>query len=84
MAEQCLFCRIVRGEIPAKMVLETEECIAFRDINPQAPVHVVVIPEGTRRVAGRRQGRRDWLAGSVWSPPRSRGAKGSRNRAIAR
>lgn len=44
MAEQCLFCRIARGEIPAKIVLETEECIAFRDINPQAPVHVVVIP----------------------------------------
>ena len=45
MADQCLFCRIVRGEIPAKMVLETAECIAFRDINPQAPVHVVVIPK---------------------------------------
>ena len=45
MADQCLFCRIVRGEIPAKVVLETEECLAFRDINPQAPVHVVVIPK---------------------------------------
>jgi histidine triad (HIT) family protein len=45
MAEQCLFCRIVRREIPAKIVLETEECLAFRDINPQAPVHVVVIPK---------------------------------------
>jgi histidine triad (HIT) family protein len=45
MADQCLFCRIVRGEIPASMVLETDECIAIRDINPQAPVHVVVIPK---------------------------------------
>ena len=45
MADQCLFCRIVRREIPAKIVLETEECIAFRDINAQAPVHVVVIPK---------------------------------------
>ena len=45
MADQCLFCRIVRGEIPAKLVLETDECLAFRDINPQAPVHVVVIPK---------------------------------------
>jgi histidine triad (HIT) family protein len=45
VAEQCLFCRIVSREIPAKIVLETEECLAFRDINPQAPVHVVVIPK---------------------------------------
>ena len=40
----CLFCRIVRGEIPAKIVAETAECVAFRDINPQAPTHVLVIP----------------------------------------
>ena len=44
MAESCLFCRIVRGEIPAKIVAETPECVAFRDVNPQAPVHVLVIP----------------------------------------
>lgn len=44
MSADCLFCRIVRGEIPAKLVAETEECIAFRDINPQAPVHILVIP----------------------------------------
>jgi len=44
MADQCLFCRIVRREIPATLVAETEDCIAFRDINPQAPVHVIVIP----------------------------------------
>ena len=44
MSADCLFCRIVRGEIPAKLVAETEDCIAFRDINPQAPVHVLVIP----------------------------------------
>ena len=40
----CLFCRIVAGEIPAKLVAETEECVAFRDIDPKAPVHVLVIP----------------------------------------
>ncbi len=45
MVDQCLFCRIVRREIPAKIVLETEDCLAFRDIKPQAPVHVVVIPK---------------------------------------
>ncbi|HJU65475.1 MAG TPA: histidine triad nucleotide-binding protein [Gemmatimonadaceae bacterium] len=44
MADDCLFCRIVRGEVPAKLVAETEECVAFRDVNPQAPVHVLVIP----------------------------------------
>jgi histidine triad (HIT) family protein len=40
----CLFCRIVRGEIPAKIVNETPDTLAFRDINPQAPQHILVIP----------------------------------------
>jgi histidine triad (HIT) family protein len=44
MAADCLFCRIVRKEIPAKVVAEDEHCVAFRDINPQAPVHILVIP----------------------------------------
>ena len=44
MADDCLFCRIVRKEIPAKLVAENDHCVAFRDINPQAPVHVLVIP----------------------------------------
>ena len=44
MGNDCLFCRIVRGEIPAKIVAANEHCIAFRDINPQAPVHILVIP----------------------------------------
>ena len=44
MNADCLFCRIVRGEVPAKLVAQTDDCIAFRDINPQAPVHVLVIP----------------------------------------
>jgi histidine triad (HIT) family protein len=44
MSESCLFCRIVRREIPAAIVLETEHCVAFRDVNPQAPVHVLVVP----------------------------------------
>jgi histidine triad (HIT) family protein len=41
----CLFCKIVTGEIPATQVLETERTLAFRDINPQAPIHVLVIPK---------------------------------------
>ncbi|MGH7621190.1 MAG: histidine triad nucleotide-binding protein [Gemmatimonadaceae bacterium] len=40
----CLFCRIVRGEIPAKIVAQTPECVAFLDIDPRAPSHVVIIP----------------------------------------
>ncbi len=40
----CLFCRIVAGEIPAQLVYEDDHAVAFRDINPQAPVHVLVIP----------------------------------------
>jgi histidine triad (HIT) family protein len=45
MADDCLFCRIVRKEIPVKLVAEDEHSLAFRDINPQAPVHVLVIPK---------------------------------------
>ena len=41
----CLFCAIVAGEIPATTVLETDRILAFRDINPQAPAHVLVIPK---------------------------------------
>lgn len=43
-SDDCLFCRIIRGEIPADVVAEGESWIAFRDIQPQAPVHVLVIP----------------------------------------
>jgi histidine triad (HIT) family protein len=41
----CLFCKIVAKEIPATIVLETERALAFRDINPQAPTHVLVVPK---------------------------------------
>ena len=40
----CLFCRIIAGEIPADVVAETEVALAFRDVNPQAPLHVLVVP----------------------------------------
>ena len=42
--DDCLFCRIVAGEIPADVVVETDDAVAFRDVNPQAPVHVLVVP----------------------------------------
>jgi histidine triad (HIT) family protein len=41
----CLFCRIIGGEIPAKKVYEDEYTYAFEDINPQAPTHVLVVPK---------------------------------------
>jgi histidine triad (HIT) family protein len=40
----CLFCKIAAGEIPAKLVYEDEDIIAFRDINPQAPTHILLVP----------------------------------------
>jgi histidine triad (HIT) family protein len=40
----CLFCRVVAGEVPADVVHETPRTLAFRDISPQAPVHVLVVP----------------------------------------
>ena len=47
MAESpsCIFCRIARGEIPAKMVANGKDIVAFRDLNPQAPTHILVIPK---------------------------------------
>ena len=43
--ENCLFCKIIRGEIPSTKVYEDETVLAFRDIAPQAPTHVLVIPK---------------------------------------
>jgi histidine triad (HIT) family protein len=45
MADSCIFCRIARGEIPAQMVVNNKEIAAFKDLNPQAPVHILVIPK---------------------------------------
>jgi histidine triad (HIT) family protein len=44
MNENCLFCKIIAGEIPSAKVYEDEICIAFNDISPQAPRHVLIIP----------------------------------------
>lgn len=43
--ENCLFCKIVRREIPSSIVYETDEVLAFNDITPQAPAHVLIIPK---------------------------------------
>lgn len=44
MADECLFCRIVRGEIPSTKVQEDDLVVAFRDIAPRAPTHILVVP----------------------------------------
>lgn len=44
MADDCLFCRIVNLEIPAKIIAESAHCVAFRDISAQAPTHALVVP----------------------------------------
>jgi len=45
MAENCLFCRIARGELPSRKAYEDDELLAFHDIHPAAPVHLLVIPK---------------------------------------
>ena len=43
--EDCLFCKIIKGEIPSTKVYEDDEILAFKDINPAAPIHILVIPK---------------------------------------
>jgi histidine triad (HIT) family protein len=63
MSDSCLFCRIVRREIPATIVREDEHTLAFRDIDPKAPTHVLVIPK--EHVASLRDVRDPALAGRL-------------------
>jgi histidine triad (HIT) family protein len=51
-SSDCLFCRMVRGEIPPDVVRETDRTLAFRDINPQAPTHVLVVPKDHHATLG--------------------------------
>ena len=57
--EDCLFCKIARGEIPSQKVYEDDEVIAFKDIHPAAPVHLLIIPKQHY----------DWLS---WAKQKSR------------
>ena len=63
MSEKTIFKRIIDGEIPAKIVHEDDLCLAFHDIAPQAPTHVIVIPKEGNPLAGRGSGRRRRGAG---------------------
>jgi histidine triad (HIT) family protein len=64
MAEECIFCKIIAGEVPSDIVYQDEDFLAFRDILPKAPTHVLIIPkthitsvaeltEGQQKLAGR-------------------------------
>ena len=61
----CLFCRIVAGEVPADVVHRTPRVVAFRDVNPQAPTHVLVIPTEHAANAGELATRDPSYAGEV-------------------
>jgi histidine triad (HIT) family protein len=54
-----IFAKILRGEIPCKKVYEDQHVLAFNDIRPQAPVHVLIIPKGSYVTFDRRQSRED-------------------------
>ena len=81
MPADCLFCRIVAGEIPATRLHEDDLVIAIRDIAPQAPTHVLVLPRAPHRVGGRphRRRRRRCSGGCSASRRRSRPSEGLDN-----
>jgi len=61
----CLFCRMVAGEVPATVVHDDEQTFAFRDINPQAPTHVLVIPKAHHPDIGALAAADDGLLGAL-------------------
>jgi histidine triad (HIT) family protein len=66
-SSDCLFCKIVAGSIPAKRVFEDEQSIAFADINPQAPTHLLIIPkEHVTSLADVAEDHADRLGHLVW------------------
>ncbi len=71
--EECIFCRIANGGIPTPFILENEEAVAFRDIQPQAPVHLLVVPR--RHVASLNDARDETLLGRLLTVARQAAAK---------
>jgi histidine triad (HIT) family protein len=61
----CLFCRIIAGEIPSTKVYEDDEMIAFNDINPQAPMHVLIVPRTHTATLNELDADHDALVGSM-------------------
>jgi len=65
MSEDCIFCKIAAGEAPADMVHQEEEFVAFRDILPQAPIHILVIPRTHITSSADLTEGQEWLAGRL-------------------
>jgi histidine triad (HIT) family protein len=65
MAEECIFCRIVAGEMPGDIVYQDEDFLAFRDILPKAPTHVLIIPKTHITSVAELTGRQKKLAGRL-------------------
>ncbi len=65
MSDKTIFQKILDGEIPADIVYENEYCIAFRDVDPQAPVHVLVIPRKEIVSVAALTAEDEWLAGKL-------------------
>ncbi len=63
----CLFCKIIAGEIPADIIFESETAIAFRDINPKAPTHVLIIPRQHVATINDVESEHESLIGSLYS-----------------
>jgi len=64
--ENCLFCRIIAGEIPGSLVHDGEHLVAFNDINPQAPLHALIVPRRHIRTLNDLQPADDQLIGSMF------------------
>ena len=70
MPDDCLFCKIIAGDIPAEVVHETETTFAFRDISPQAPTHVLIIPREHISTINDIEPEHQQLVGSLYSAAR--------------
>ena len=76
MSKDCLFCKIISGEIPSTKVYRDEEIFAFEDINPAAPTHILVIPvKHIQDISSATIEDRETLANYCWSQIRSRKIK---------
>lgn len=65
--EDCLFCKIIKGEIPSNKVYEDEDVFAFTDINPQAPIHILVVPKKHIESAAKLEKEDEELVGKIFS-----------------
>lgn len=65
--EDCLFCKIIKGEIPSNKVYEDEDIFAFADINPQAPIHILVVPKKHIESAAKLEKEDEALVGKIFS-----------------